>query len=276
MKETWEDSEEEEEKPKPAVKTAKETWEDSDEEDEDKPKSPVKESWEQSDEEEEKPAPKAAPKAEAKPKPKPKPKAKEKAVPKPEEPLLDAQAEKLRRRQLEEERDKRIAGDLFAGFEIETEEQKEAKKKAEEDRKKAAAAKPKVEIRDAFDQLELKEQKDVERLAKTCAEKVSMGNKAGIVNKFLTELMKSIESSLDIKELAALEKQLSELVQGMKLEKQGVGGREKKADNKVSKSAKINAHSEIDEYYGEGDEWTAEEWEEWERKEAERYAKEGH
>jgi hypothetical protein len=219
-------------------------------------------------EDEDAPKPKAATK---KPKAKPKPK----AEPAPEPVKLDPVAEKLRLKKLEEERDARLAGDLFKGFEKEEsllDKEKREKAEIEEAARKAAASKPKVVVHDAFDDVQLKVQADVERLSSDCLTKFDKSTlqKGGPV-KFLVDLFKNLEENLDLKELTELEKSVAELVKDKKAQKGAVDAKANKANTKLSKTTKFNASSEWEEVYGggEGDEeWTAEEWEEWEKKQA--------
>merc|ERR1711920_427012 len=187
------------------------------------------------------------------------------------EPVLDSQAEKLRRRQLELEADDRLADDLFSGCnkaadELRREEEEARKKKeAEEEaerKRKAEAAKPKIVIVDQFDQVELKVQNDVETLSEKCLEKLNKGKAKDANGKFLCELLKSLESNLSFKELTDVEKLLADLLKEKKAAKGAVQAKENKANTKLSKTTKFNAASEWDDYYGGGEggeDWPAEE-----------------
>lgn len=201
--------------------------------------------------------------------PKPKPKKKEEPKKK-DEPVLSAQEEKLRRRRLEEEQDARLANDLFAGVDkakAQKEEEEQAAAKAAADEKaKKEAAKPKVVIKDSFDELELKTQADVEKLGTDCLEKITKGTCREAPKKFLVDVLKLIEGDLNLKELTDLEKVLAEIVTQKKVSKSS-DAKANKANTKVSKTTKFNVNSEYEEVYGGGagdEEWTPEEWEAWE------------
>lgn len=227
-----------------------------------------------SESEEEKEASKAD---ESKPKPKPKPKVdKKKAQAKKEEepvPVLSSQEEKLRQRKLVEEADARLANDLFSGCEkpkemSKAEEEEEKAKKEKEEAAKKAAAKPKIVVVDAFDKVELKVQGDVEQLCATCVEKINKGQAQakGGASKFLVDLFKHLETSLDTKDLLEFEKAVNEAVKQKQQEKGARLAKDNKANTKLSKTTKFNTASEWEEVYGggEGDEdWTQEEWDEW-------------
>lgn len=190
-------------------------------------------------------------------------------------PLKDPKAERERLKKLEEQRDARLAGDLFAGFEKEEsplEKEKKEKAAKEEAAKKAAAAKPKVVVIDAFDDLELKVQAHVDNLAGTCLDKFEKSTlaKGGPV-KFITDLLKGLENSLDIKELEDLEKTFAQVVKEKKVQKGQNLAKDNKANTKINKNTKFNTSNAWEEVYGGGDDdedWTAEEWEEWEKQQA--------
>lgn len=213
---------------------------------------------------------KAAKEAATKPKPKPKPKKEEKSK-EPEKVLTD-QERKLLQRKLEEEQDLRLASDLFAGVGKATAAAElEAKEKAEqEDKARRAAEKPKVIVQDAFDRLELAVLLDVETLAATCVEKLDKGSAKGLPGKFLVDLLKLIEDNLDTKELTEIEKAVAELVKAKKAVKGTVtDAKASKANTKCTKTTKFNATDAWSEVYGGGDgdeEWTPEEWADWEAK----------
>lgn len=260
---------------KPAPKSS---WEDEDE-DEEPSKGAAAASWEEFDEEEAKPKPKAAPKpAAAKPKPKPKPKAKEEP-----EPVLSPQEERLRRRQMEEARDAALASDLFAGFKKQPTAEELAAKAAEEERARKEALKPKVEVIDAFEQLVLASQSDVSNLASTCVTKLNKGAErkagGGIILRFLQDLVKELEKKTETKDLVELEKVIAQGLKDVKAVKgMTADAKTSKANMKVTKTSKFDAGSAWEEVYGggEGDEdWTPEEWEEWERQQAAAGAKPG-
>mmetsp|Transcript_90503 Transcript_90503/g.292977 ORF Transcript_90503/g.292977 Transcript_90503/m.292977 type:complete len:272 (+) Transcript_90503:75-890(+) len=232
----------------------------------------VEEGLESSSEEEEAPKPKA----EAQPKPKPKAadkkgKAKEPAPPPQDEgPRLSPEEEKIRKQKLVEEADARLANDLFSGCEksdIVSEKEAEKERLAKEAAaKQAAAAKPKVVVQDLFDKVELKVQADVERLCETCINKLSKSQTKGVAVKFLADLIKQLEPKLDLKELAEVDKLLTDMVKDKKVMKGASDAKANKANTKLSKTTKFNTASEWEEVYGggEGDEeWTQEEWDEW-------------
>jgi len=225
----------------------------------------------------------AAAKAAATPKPK-KEKAPSKIKAKEEEksnvdpdqvPLKDPKAERERLKKLEEQRDARLAGDLFAGFEKEESPlQKEKREKAakEEAAKKAAAAKPKVVVIDAFDELELKVQAHVDNLAGICLDKFEKSSlaKGGPV-KFITDLLKGLEDEMDMKELEELEKTFAQVVKEKKVQKGQNLAKDNKANTKINKNTKFDTGNAWEEVYGGGaddEDWTAEEWEEWEKTQA--------
>lgn len=190
-------------------------------------------------------------------------------------PLKDPKAERERLKKLEEQRDARLAGDLFAGFEKEEspleKEKKEKAAKAEAE-KKAAAAKPKVVVIDAFEELHLKVQADVDALAATCLDKFEKSSlaKGGPV-KFITDLLKGLEDQLDMKELEDFEKLLAQVVKDKKVVKGQNLAKDNKANTKINKNTKFDTGNAWEEVYGGGDDdedWTAEEWEEWEKQQA--------
>merc|ERR1711920_941366 len=209
-----------------------------------------------------------------KPKPKPKAKKGKKNEEKPKEdegPVLTAQEEKLRRRQLELEADDRLADDLFSGCKKADAELEKEEEEAERKRKEAAA-KPKVVIEDQFEKVKLDVQKDVENLAAGCMDKLNKAKAKEAGGRFLTEVLKGLEPLLSLQELTEVEKMLAEAVKQQKAAKSAT----KKATTKINKNTKFHAAGEWEEVYGggEGDEdWTAEEWADWQKKEAEEWAK---
>merc|ERR1719362_2667353 len=173
------------------------------------------EGLESESEDEPPPQPKAAPAQ----KPKPKPKAKPEPVE--PEPVLSKQEQKLRLRKLEEEASSRLANDLFSGFEKPQETLMEQEQREKKEREEAAkkAAKPKVVYKDAFDNVSLDVQADVESLCATCVTKIEKGEKGkarGGSIKFLADCLKQLEDVLDMKELTEMEKLLAELVKQKK------------------------------------------------------------
>mmetsp|Transcript_21246 Transcript_21246/g.49470 ORF Transcript_21246/g.49470 Transcript_21246/m.49470 type:complete len:277 (-) Transcript_21246:150-980(-) len=233
-----------------------------------------------SDSDEEKPPepPKEQDEPEAKPKPKPKPKKKGKdkaeEVKEEEVPPQDSQAEKLRRQKLVEEADARLADDLFSGCDTPDEEaakkakEEEERKQEEEARKAREAAKPKVVIVDAFDQVHLEVRADVEKLCMTCVEKVNKGQAKGASLMFLKNLLVQLESGLELKELEELEKEFAGVLKEKQVQKGAQQSKANKANTQLSKRTKFDENKEWEEVYGggEGDEdWTQEEWDEWYR-----------
>jgi len=220
-------------------------------------------------EEEDAPAPAAPP-----PKPKAKPKAKVEAAPKVEEPVLTAEERKLRQRRIEEEQADRLIGDTFGGFEAGPSLEEERKRKeaqAAEARRKVEAAKSKLNIIDAFDSVKLHKQADVEKLCNTCATKISKGTLKGGSNFFLKVILKSFEDVITVDELEELDKNLETIVKEKKAAQGAVAAKDNKANTKCSKTTKFNAASEWEEVYGGGEDdedWTQEEWDEWNRQQA--------
>jgi len=246
------------------------SWEDDDIEEKLAAKEKTKAKEDSEDEDDAPPPASAASPAVAKAKPKPKAKAK---VAEPE-PVLSAQEQKLRQRKLQEAQNDGLVGDLFDGFQVkETEEEKNAAaRKAEEDRK--AAKKKKIVEIDAFDQVTLSVQADVERLSEACVTKIGKGAaaaKGGSVS-FMRDLLKQLADDLSFKELDGFEKMLAEVVKGKKAAKgAATDGKANKANTKLSKTTKFNATNEWEEVYGGGagdEDWTQEEWDEWEKSEA--------
>eukprot|EP00913_Durusdinium_trenchii_P016249 g15271.t1 len=118
-------------------------------------------------------------------------------------PLKDPQAEKERLRKLEEDRDARLAADLFAGDELAA-----AKK---------AAAKPKVVTVDEFESLQLTSSADVDSLCAKCLDKLEASTlHKGGPQRFLTNLIKKLEDSFDMADLENLEKSLAQIVKDKK------------------------------------------------------------
>jgi len=228
-----------------------------------------------SESEEEKPNPAAqAPK----PKPKPKPKKEERKA---EEPKLSAEEEKLRRQKLVEEADARLAQDLFAGIEATPKEDKKAKEEAErkakeeEENNKREAAKPTIIYNDAYEKVELKVQADLEKLSDGCVKKVEAATAKGGAVRFLSDLLKQLDQKLDTQDVNELTKLISDMVHQKKVSKGATDAKNNKANNKLSKTTKFNAASEWEEVYGGGagdEEWTQEEWDEWEKKQAAEWA----
>lgn len=195
-------------------------------------------------------------------------------------PLEDAVEERKRRQKAVEDADLRLAEDLFAGID------KPEGQEKEEDAQKAAAAeaaakpKPKkVEVKtvvvDAWDKLALKTQADVESLSATCLEKITGGKAKTAGPKFLTDLFKAMEAEMDLKDLQAVDKTLTEIIKLKKSEKAEANTKVAKAQT-ITKTSGVNVHDELATVYGGGggdwDEWNDEDWEVWEAQEAKKAA----
>jgi len=193
-----------------------------------------------------------------------------------EEPALTAQEQKLRQRKLQEAQNDKNVGDLFDGFQVkDAEEEKKGVKKAEEDKK---AAKAKIVEIDAFDQVALAVQADVEKLSENCVAKIGKGAaaaKGGNVS-FLRDLIKQLADDLSFKELDGFQNMIAEVVKEKKAAKgAATDGKANKANTKLSKTTKFDAANEWEEVYGGGagdEDWTQEEWDEWEKAEAAKWA----
>jgi len=185
--------------------------------------------------------------------------------------LDDPKAERARLKRLQEAQNARLAGDLFAGFEKdETPMEKEKREKTEAAQAKVVA-KPKVKIIDSFKNLDLKVQKDVDDLSSVILGKFEKStlHKGGPV-KFITELFKQLESSLDLQDLEDLNKTVDAMVKDKKVVKGATQSKDNKANTKINKNTKFNTTSEWADVYGGGgdeyeEEWTTEEWEAWEK-----------
>merc|ERR1711933_536162 len=84
--------------------------------------------------------------------------------------------------------------------------------------------------------------------------------------RFLADCVKQLEDKLETKELNELEKLINDIVREKKAHKGAVLAKDNKANTKLSKTTKFNAHDEWAEVYGGGDgdeDWTQEEWDEW-------------
>eukprot|EP00927_Polykrikos_kofoidii_P009401 TRINITY_DN1391_c0_g1_i7.p1 TRINITY_DN1391_c0_g1~~TRINITY_DN1391_c0_g1_i7.p1 ORF type:complete len:292 (-),score=98.07 TRINITY_DN1391_c0_g1_i7:107-898(-) len=189
-------------------------------------------------------------------------------------PLEDKEAEKLRQRQIVEAASQRLADDLFAGCDAspvkdaETEKAAAAKKAADEARVKEK--KVQVVVQDAFDQVELKTQADVERLIGVCMEKFEKGKVKNGAAKFLTDLLKALECELDFKELDTLRKSLESLEKTKRVDKRSSTDEKRKTNEKLDKHTKFNASDEVSLVYGGGggedwDDWD-EDWDDWDPK----------
>ncbi|CAJ1346484.1 unnamed protein product, partial [Effrenium voratum] len=181
----------------------------------------------------------------------------------------DPKAEKERLKRLEEARDAKLASDLFAGFEkpetLLEKEKREKAEKAEAERK--AKAKPQVVTVDEFDNLELNLSADVETLLSKCMDKFETATLAkGGPCRFLSNLIKGLETTLDIKDLAELEKSMEQVVKDKKAQKGANLSKDNKANTKLTKTTKFDKDSEWQDIYGGGEDdedWTEEEWNAW-------------
>mmetsp|Transcript_27011 Transcript_27011/g.62816 ORF Transcript_27011/g.62816 Transcript_27011/m.62816 type:complete len:254 (-) Transcript_27011:158-919(-) len=221
------------------------------------------EQGEDEEDEDEYPALGAAPKAKSKPQSKPKSKPKAKAKVEYQEPLADPAAEKARLRALEEQRDLDLANDLLGGLD-EPVKVKESDAKA--DQKKAEAKKSEkvqVIVEDAFDDLELKTQKDLDDFLATCTDKLNKGKAKEAAIRFLTGIIKGLESHLDAASLQSMEKQMADFVKVKKTEKTSAQENKRKGNEKLSKTTKFNQYDEMSTVYGGGgddDYWDEEDW----------------
>mmetsp|Transcript_37429 Transcript_37429/g.79397 ORF Transcript_37429/g.79397 Transcript_37429/m.79397 type:complete len:269 (-) Transcript_37429:65-871(-) len=218
----------------------------------------------ESEKEEEAPkatAPKAATKA--------KPKAKAAAV-KEEEEQLTAEERKLRQRQMEEEQDARMASDLLGGLEL-ADEAKEAKaaKEAAAAKKKAAAAasssasKSGIQVIDQWESFTAHKSADIDGLAAKVGKKVNDGKfKAGSSTMCLT-LLKALADQMTKEDLQSIEKLLTQMSREKASSKADTLSKENKANN-AGRNKKYDVHEELDEGYGDMDEYTPEEWAAWE------------
>lgn len=202
---------------------------------------------------------------EAAPKPKPKPKSKKgkfKPLTEPavdSEVLLDPIAEKLRQQKLQEEADARLAADLF-GVPV-----KEETEMSVQEKETVVAKAPvvRIEKRDAFDSLQLKSKGDLEEFGSLCADKVSTGKAKGAASKFLVDILKALESHLDMTELAAFDKNLTTVIKAKALQKTTTDANKRKG-NEVSKGTKFNVQEELStQYGGAGYEDWDEDWDEY-------------
>lgn len=184
--------------------------------------------------------------------------------------LEDPVAEKLRRQKLVEEADARMAADLFAGIDdapektSKKEEEAAMKAKAEAEAKaKKAAKKAEIQVHDTFDDVELKGQADVEDLVGQCVDKINDAKAKSAAQLFLTHLVKTLEPTLSSEELTNLEKQITDIVKGKKVERVA-SQTEKKAETKVNKNTKFDVNKAFAESkYGNDDwdeDWDDEEW----------------
>jgi len=268
---SWDDSDYDEEvEQKLNEKKLKGSWEDEEDEDEPSPSKAkssskkAKGSWDDSEEEEED-APPPKPKPQPKPQSKAKAKAKNQPAPKAEyqEPLADPKEEKKRLAALVEKREEALASDLFAGLEKPSEkaEEKPEHKKAAEVKKPQGVQ---VVVKDAFDDYELKTQKDVDEFLATVVAKFTSAKAKDAVPRYLKELLKSLDSLLDLETVQNMEKQMEQFVKAKKAAKTSAQESKTKG-NAVTKGTKFNAQDEWSTVYGGGgdDYWDEdEEWDE--------------
>lgn len=184
--------------------------------------------------------------------------------------LQDPVAEKLRRQKLVEEADARMAADLFSGIggapeakEEEAKKEQEAKEKAEEEKRKKAAKKAEIQVIDAWDQVDLKLQGDVEELLRNCLEKFESAKAKSAAHLWLTHLVKALEPTLSSEDLIGMEKKITEIVKGKKVSATA-SQTEKKGQVKLNKNTKFDISKEFAESkYGDGDwdeDWDDEWW----------------
>lgn len=186
--------------------------------------------------------------------------------------LNDPAAEKARRQKLVEEADARMAADLFSGVtrspeEIARLEAEAAEKKRKEEEeaaaKKAAKKEAKTEVRDAFEQMKLATQTDVETLLQRCMEKIESGKAKNAGPLFLTHLTKALADSLETEELNNFDKLLAGIVKEKKVEKAANQAKASKTNDKLNKNTKFDTNAAMSEMYGgagEWDDWDDEEW----------------
>jgi len=205
---------------------------------------------------------KEAEEAASKPKPKPKPKKEKVEV---YVPLEDKHAERLRRQKLVEEADMRLAWDLFSGLGDDGAAASGVAKSGAASSEANNGPKAEFIVQDLFDDLNLKTQGDVEKLTTTCLDKINRGKAKGAAQKFLVDLLKALEGSLETKELEALTKALAAIEKVKKVEKTTSTNEKKKGNEKLSKTTKFNTSDELSTVYGGAgadEDW--EDWEDWE------------
>lgn len=197
----------------------------------------------------------------AMPKPKPKPQPVQYDV-----PLKDKKAEKERLRKLEEERDQRLAADLFDGCEV-SEDVKDKKAAADKAAaEKAVESKVTIVHVDAFDRVTMNTQSELENTLRIAMEKFDNAKAKGAAHFFLTNLFKQLEGELTTAELDALVKSLAATQKEKQVAKTIAVGEKKKMAEKLNKNTKFNRHDEMDVVYGGGgdwDEWDDEDWADW-------------
>lgn len=180
-------------------------------------------------------------------------------------PLADPVQEKLRRQKLEEEADHALTSELFDGFEKKDSSSATAGQKSAEASKTAKKAEgAKIVVKDKFDDLELKTQKDLEDLCKVICVKVGEAKAKGAAGKLIIDLLKIVEKQIDLKDMEALDKKLTTVIKAKKVEKTEAEANKKKGNEKLNKNTKFNAAAEMDEMYGGAAEDWDDQWEDWE------------
>lgn len=181
-------------------------------------------------------------------------------------PLADPVQEKLRRQKLVEEADHALTSDLFDGFEKKGDSDATAGAKAASSVAQAQKKTdgPKVVVKDKFDDLELKTQKDIEDLCKVVALKVSEAKAKDAVGKLAVDLLKAVQDQIELKDLEALDKKLTTVIKAKKVEKTETEANKKKGNEKLNKNTKFNAADEMDVMYGGAAEDWDDQWEDWE------------
>lgn len=192
----------------------------------------------------------------------------------PEEGLTEDQR-KLRLRRLQEEQEEQMGMDMFAGCTVERDGKKSVASSGGA-KQQSAEKEPAVVVVDAFDKLELKLQAEVESLCNTCVTKLDKSKVKGVNLKFLCDLVKVLESEIDLKDLELLEKAVTGYAKDKKAATGAVDMKNNKANTKINKNTKFDTRSEYSCIYGgDGDdeEWTQEEWDDWAKKDAAANAK---
>jgi len=131
-----------------------------------------------------------------------------------------------------------------------------------------------IEVHDAFDKLQLATQADVESLLGTCMEKMEDAKVKEAAKLFLTQILKALVDDLSTEELNNLDKQITGIVKGKKVEQTSKAAGATKSGavkTKTDKNGNVkevfnkNASYDIaketaDVYGGWGDDWDEEDW----------------
>merc|ERR1719341_813223 len=99
-----------------------------------------------------------------------------------------------------------MGGEFQSGPSLEEERKRKEAEEAARRRKAAEAAKAKIKVIDAFDEVKLHKQADVEKLCKTCTDKITQGVLRGGSNFFLKSMLKSFEDKISLEDLGELDK----------------------------------------------------------------------